>query len=123
MRPLRHLPLCRLLCLAVLLLALPAAAQEPQWVEGVDDLPLMPGLVMQGDAPLVFDKPEGRIVQATAAGSLSADAVRAFYTSTMPELGWRSSGGDNFTRAGERLRVQVDGSTAGTTVRFTLTPQ
>ena len=73
----------------------PAQAQAGMggaFVEGIDDLPLMPGLVGMADQSLVFDKPDGRIVQAVATGRVQASAVRSFYADTAPQLGWKSGG-------------------------------
>ena len=96
------------------------------FVEGIDDLPLMPGLVGVADQSLVFDKPDGRIVQAVAAGRVQASAVRSFYADTAPQLGWKSAGEGRFTRDGESLRIELidSGAPGGTlTVRFLVNPQ
>ena len=77
------------------------------FVEGIDDLPLMPGLVGMADQSLVFDKPNGRIVQAVAAGRVQASAVKSFYADTAPQLGWKSAGEGRFTRDGESLRIEL----------------
>jgi hypothetical protein len=113
----------------------PAQAQQAQaqvmpaggaFVEGIDDLPLMPGLVGVADQSLVFDKPDGRIVQAVAAGRVLASAVRSFYADTAPQLGWKSAGEGRFTRDGESLRIEmIDAGAPGgaLTVRFLINPQ
>jgi hypothetical protein len=96
------------------------------FVEGIDDLPLMPGLVGVADQSLVFDKPDGRIVQAVAAGRVQASAVRSFYADTAPQLGWKSAGEGRFTRDGESLRIELidSGAPGGAlTVRFLVNPQ
>jgi hypothetical protein len=106
----------------------PAHAQAVggAFVEGIDDLPLMPGLVGMADQSLVFDKPDGRIVQAVAAGRVQASAVRSFYADTAPQLGWKSAGEGRFTRDGESLRIElIDPGAPGSTltVRFLINPQ
>ena len=96
------------------------------FVEGIDDLPLMPGLVGMADQSLVFDKPNGRIVQAVAAGRVQAAAVKSFYADTAPQLGWKSAGEGRFTRDGELLRIElIDAGAPGgaLTVRFLVNPQ
>jgi hypothetical protein len=81
-----HHPVLTSAVLAILLLAAapsglrapgipPAQAAENAFVDGIDDLPLMPGLVGVGDQSVVFDKPDGRIVQAVATGRVRAAAV------------------------------------------------
>jgi hypothetical protein len=106
----------------------PAHAQgvAGAFVEGIDDLPLMPGLVGMADQSLVFDKPNGRIVQAVAVGRVQASAVKSFYADTAPQLGWKSAGEGRFTRDGESLRIEmIDAGAPGgaLTVRFLINPQ
>ena len=50
----------------------------------------MPGLIPIAGSDLVFDKPEGRIVEAQAQGASSRAKVQAFYAASLPQLGWRS---------------------------------
>ena len=92
------------------------------FVGGIEDLPLMAGLVEDAAAGLVFDKPEGRIVEAVAAGPLARAAVDAFYAATLAELGWQPSGDGAYKREGEALRITVSGEDGAVTVHFSLTP-
>lgn len=88
-----------------------------------DDVPLMPGLTETADTATVFDKPEGRIVTAEASGRVTPAAVRQFYATTLPQLGWQAAGGDLYRREAEQLRLSFPGgSGAATTVRFELLP-
>lgn len=112
-----------LLSLPLLLLALapfPAAGQDA-FLSGTEDLPLMPGLTEDPDAAMVFESPQGRVLEAEARGDLGLAAVRAFYADTLPQLGWTPAGDDRFTRAGEQLRLEY---TAGPplAVHFFLAP-
>lgn len=91
------------------------------FVPGIDDLPLMPGLVAEADA-LVFDKPDGRIVQATAQGGLESRAVRDFYDGTLPQLGWRRQSAGRYVREGEALAITIESASGRLTVQFTLSP-
>jgi hypothetical protein len=102
-----------------------ARAQNVGYVANVEDLPLMPGLSEIAGAGLVFDKPEGRIVEAYARGSLTPEAVLAFYRRSLPQLGWVAAGPAAYHREGERLDLEVLGQdTAGTVVvRFSLSPE
>src|SRR5258708_37731262 len=103
------------------MLSLPAAAQI--FVEGVEDLPLMAGLAAVPEAGLSFDAPEGRIVVAYAQGEVKAEAVLAFYASTLPQLGWRRLGARRFEREAERLSLEITSEARRLTVRFTLAPK
>ncbi|HEC90878.1 MAG TPA: hypothetical protein ENI55_04350 [Alphaproteobacteria bacterium] len=104
-----------------LLLARPAAADA--YLSAVDDLPLMAGLKEAVGQGVVFDAPQGRIVQAYATGPLSPTEVEKFYAATLPQLGWRADGPLRFNREGERLTLEItETGGASVTVLFILTP-
>lgn len=99
-----------------------AWAGSPGYVEGIEDLPLAPGLQAVPEKTLIFNKPSGRIVEAEARGDVSAAVVQRFYRDTAPQLGWRPAGHDRFIRAGEVLRLEFRGGKP-LTLRFTLSPE
>lgn len=112
------------------------AAESARYVEGMGDVPVMPGLAPAEEAPLVFDKPAGRIAQSVMAGAMDRGAVLSFYNQTMPQLGWsrapqRAGGGASFLREGEELRLEfiepartaAAPKAAATVVRFSLIPR
>jgi hypothetical protein len=112
----------RLLAFLSLVFAAPAAADE--FVPGFTDLPLMPGLTAVDPAPVIFDKPGGRIVE-TAARGASPSTVAEFYRATLPQLGWTPAPGGGYDalayrRDDEMLRIEMgrDGI-----VRFLLSPR
>ncbi|MGF1592310.1 MAG: hypothetical protein ACFCUW_03465 [Kiloniellaceae bacterium] len=117
--------------LIAVLLALGAAVPQAvaqgggtdAYVEGIPDLPLMPGLKALPDSGLVFDKPGGRIVEAFAEGSLTPESVRSFYDQTLPQLGWQREGTGAYLREGERLNLDLSEDARGITVHFRLFPQ
>lgn len=110
------------LLLAVFLLAAPPAAAAG-FVPGIEDLPLMPALSADADSEMVFDTPAGRIVQASATGTASREAVLKFYRETLPQLGWAPSGTGIFTRESEELRIEFAGGAPDPlTVKFSLKP-
>jgi hypothetical protein len=115
-------------CLATLTALAPLAvtAQTPAgdaYVEGIPDLPLMPGLTALPESGLVFDKPAGRIVQAFAEGSMTMQSVMTFYDETLPQLGWQRAGAGDYLREGERLKLDLSQTARGVTVQFQLFPQ
>jgi hypothetical protein len=112
-RALRSLPLLA----AALLLG--AAA----WIEGVEDLPLMPALTRSATPPVLFDKPSGRIVQANAEGDVQASEVQRFYEASLPQLGWAPAAPMAWVRGGERLTIDLTATTGRTYVRFTVAPE
>jgi hypothetical protein len=122
--------LIALLVLFGLLFALPAPAA---WAQGrpaqtaflsvIDDVPLMPGLTERTDAAVVFDKPEGRIVETEATGRLVRAEVLKFYAASLPQLGWRARSEGRFLRDKEELVLSfASGAGGALTVRFTLSP-
>jgi hypothetical protein len=83
----------------------------------------MPALTADADSAMVFDTPAGRIVQASASGTTSRDAVLKFYRDTLPQLGWVPSGTGIFTREREELRIEFSARAgAPLTVKFSLKP-
>lgn len=96
------------------------AAEAARFVPGLGDVPAMPGLAATGEEPLVFDKPDGRIVQAVLTGRVDRKAVTTFYDQTMPQLGWTRTAERTFIREGEELRLEFAGTSS---VRFVLKPR
>ena len=80
-----------------------AARAESRFFHAISDVPLMPGLQEETDQDVTFDPPAGRIIEASAQGSVSAEAARIFYRQTLPQLGWQANGTDQFQREGEHL--------------------
>ncbi|MDE2227499.1 MAG: hypothetical protein KGL11_00470 [Alphaproteobacteria bacterium] len=115
----------RRLLLVLALIAAPLAAHADGFVPGTEDLPLMPGLAPVANSAVVFDKPEGRIVEASARGRLTRYDVTRFYAQTLPQLGWRHVAGTAaaWTRTGERLHLDFRGPDGDLTVGFTIAPQ
>jgi len=108
---------------ALLIAALGVApARAQQFVPGTEDVPLMRELAPVKDSDLVFDKPEGRIIEASARGKVTKSAVRGFYASTLPQLGWKASG-ESWTRDTETLHLDFGGRDGDLWVTFTLLPK
>lgn len=53
------------------------------------DIPLMAGMEEVEAARVIFDSPEGRIIEARAEGIIEAGKVRDFYRIVLPSLGWK----------------------------------
>jgi len=111
-----------LVLLAMLLAAGPASAAGG-FVDGIDDLPLMAGLVHTGESS-VFDAPSGRVVETVVEGNATPAAVLSFYAGTLPQLGWRRDGANQYVRESERLVIEFPPEIGGRTqVRFFLSPE
>src|SRR5690606_33126736 len=88
-------PLQSVLFMIVLALASGAGAlasgdpeNRPSFLQGIEDVPLMPGLLEMPEESIIFDKPGGRIMESTAVTeTLNAGSIRAFYEATLPQLG------------------------------------
>ncbi len=100
-----------------------AAPSAPAFLSAIADMPLMPGLKEEKSAGVSFDKPQGRIVEATARGRISPSKLRAFYDATLPQLGWHAQGNGRYRREGEVLRISFQTSGAVLLVRFSLSPR
>ena len=118
------------LCIAVFVFAGPSWANDPVgFMQTMEDVPLMPGLRELADHAVVFDQPEGRIVEVTAvadnmtAGTGSAP-ITAFYSQTLPQLGWTAEGPGVWVREKERLSLQFSAANGGPAmVRFMIQPR
>ena len=98
------------------------ATAQDAFFTTVADLPLMPGLEEHLNTALVFDNLGGRIIEVTAAGILTTQAILAFYGETLPQLGWTGVANDRFEREGEVLRLVFTQVTGPTVVMFTIAP-
>lgn len=103
--------------------AAPAPVRADAFVDGFEDLPLMPGLRNVPAASVSFDAAVGRIVVAFAEGGVRMPDVRAFYGDTLPQLGWSPDGTGRWMREGEVLTVDTVVEGDGLVVRFELTPR
>ncbi len=103
----------------------PELAEQPtQFVLGIDDLTLMPGLTQLSDAETIFVVPkQGRIADSSAAGAVDVDDVYRFYRRSLPQLGWKALDARSFKREGESLTIAAHSDGKITTVRFTLKPE
>ena len=100
-----------------------SAASQTRFLSGAEDLPLMVGLEETADDALVFDTPGGRLIEASATGTLNAAQVTAFYAETLPQLGWHALEENGFAREGELLRIELTERDGALKVRFTITPE
>ena len=76
-----------------------------EYADGLEDMPLMPGLSALVGEGVVFDKPGGRFIESLAAGDIPADDISAFYADMLPQLGWQQSAEGNYLREGETCRL------------------
>jgi len=97
---------------------------EPKFVPGINDLPLMPGLSLRSETPVVFDTPSGRIVEVFDTSAAPLIRIRSFYGDTLPQLGWQQKNKDAFQRDNETLKIEISEDGKGRrVVRFSVVPQ
>lgn len=102
-----------------------ADGPAPGFFADMDDMPVMPGLVEDLDATVVFDRPDGRIVEAAAAGPVTPAAIRQFYQAALPSLGWEAKAGASmvFRRGAERLSLDItDAGDGNSILRLSIEP-
>ncbi len=93
-----------------LLLSLTAPAVAANFVEGMEDVPLMDGLSQITQDDISFGNEETRLLEAyLTSRRLKFAAVANFYKESLPQLGWiyqgNRSNGLLFDRDGETLEI------------------
>ncbi|MFV0626003.1 MAG: hypothetical protein ACK5N8_01460 [Alphaproteobacteria bacterium] len=82
-----------------------------QFVEGMEDIPLMKGLKQIVNSDIAFGNEETRFLEVYLEGEKNVDfqKVQKFYLNTLPELGWKFNGKKketlSFYRDGELVEV------------------
>ena len=113
------------LCTGMITHSQAAAGQQPTlFFTALSDIPAMNGLIELEDYTLVYDKPEGRIIEMVARlEGQSIENVRQYYKSTLPELGWRVVNDNLYARGAENLSLGYETRNGQSYVRFTIQPQ
>jgi len=104
-----------------LLVATPVWA-DTAFVDGFDDLPLMPGLSQESGRAVQFDSPYGRIIESWATGNQKIEAVVEFYENTLPHLGWIADSSDHYHRDSDVLVLDIHRKGSGVEVHFSDSP-
>jgi len=93
------------------LFALTAHAQNNDlaFFTALQDIPLKPGLIELSDQTLVFDKPQGRIVESTAKSEHGTEHdIRLYYKQSLPQLGWEYEEAGLYSRKQEHLHLNFE---------------
>ncbi len=95
-----------------------------QFIEGMEDIPLMTGLKQIVNSNIAFGNEESRFLEVYLEGEKSTfKDVEKFYLNTMPQLGWKFNGKQKqtlaFYRDGELMEVAREKSSP-LLVRITL---
>ena len=106
--------------------AMAQTQDQADYLSSLPDFPLMPGLREQDGTEVVFDKPGGRIVEASFGGAALPAEVRDYYLGALPALGWQieSLATDSliFAREDERLVLTIVRQGGQTLVHLALEP-
>lgn len=79
-----------------------SVASEERWLA---DIPLEDSLVVATELGFSFDSPSGRIIVLFATTDAPASAIRGYYRSVLPPLGWQGSG-NLFRRGQEEVMIK-----------------
>ena len=79
-----------------------SVSSEARWLA---DIPLEDSLVVATELGFSFDSPSGRIIVIFATTDAPASAIRAYYRSVLPPLGWQGSG-NLFRRGQEEVMIK-----------------
>ncbi len=99
-------------------------AQDVQFFEGLQDVPLMPGLTEHTGDTLFYDKPGGRVVELVAdMDGFSQEAVQEYYLSALPQFGWKNTAPNSFSRQGESLELAFEADEGVNLLRVLVQPR
>ena len=108
-------------------------AEDSDWIAipqigGIVGVPAMPGMIESKSETIVFDKPEGRLMEARLQGPASPSEVHAWYKVALVANGWVEKDGPSnawlwFVREGEVLQLNAAPRDGGTELFLSLAPQ
>jgi hypothetical protein len=110
-----------LLLFAIIPLSL-CSARATVFISGLEDLPLINGLEERLESSVIFDSPQGRVVEVIASGVMQQEIVSDFYQNTLPQLGWTKLNEDRYQREGETLSLEFIRNGSSLEVRFFVEP-
>ena len=88
-------------------------ANSEDFLDCIEDIPLVNKLYEKKDSCFYFDSDEGRVANVEAVGSVRQDTILNFYLDVLPQLGWKINTDDSydnvikFNRGKELLNVLV----------------
>ncbi|MDR1693678.1 MAG: hypothetical protein LBR70_00595 [Lactobacillaceae bacterium] len=64
------------------------SAFATDFIEGMEDVPMMSGLMQTESDSIAFGNEESRFIETYLSGDFSFSEVEDFYLETLPQLGW-----------------------------------
>jgi len=89
----------------------------------IEDLPLMPYMSENNDESIIFDKPDGRIIESIAIVNSTMEKINKFYKNNLPPLGWKYISNSKFIRDNEILTIKITTEKNYQRILFILTPK
>ncbi len=115
------------LVMAAISIAAPnASAQNIPQTKWVGDVPIMQGLTIEPNLGFAFDSPEGRIVIIYLRGDTAMTAIKDYYNTAMPPLGWGSTASTDkmsWSREGEALTITPTTAADAPLWKITIRPE
>ncbi len=123
-----------LLALAVIIAIFPAIQlvidyqSSRQHLSHAKEIPLPTAFEEDKAEALLYNTPDGRIMESNATGKGDKDAIIDFYTQSLTELGWTKNTNHNnkisarYIKDGERLDITITTSETGNNINYHLSP-
>jgi len=101
-----------------------ATDQDTAYVQILSDVPLAPGLSLDEESEVIFDVPEGKIVEVSAFGAADLVETQTFYKESLEALGWQAVPRKkwSYKRDEEFLEISFDDGENDLQVKFRLMP-
>ena len=102
-----------------------AQSQAPDFINVIEGLPLMPGLIEDVDSAMSFDTANGRIAETIASGQVEPGDILGYYKRALPQLGWKRLNAMRYQREDEVLIIDItkdNGGAVPVLVHFRLSP-
>lgn len=101
-----------------------ATDQDTAYVQVLSDIPLAPGLSLEEESQVIFDVPEGQIVEVATFGAADLVETQTFYKESLEALGWQAVPGKewSYKRDEEFLEIFFDDGENDLQVKFRLMP-
>lgn len=98
------------LILALCLSVAPMTAKAGDFIPYLDSVPLMDGFTASADNALIFDKPEGRVIEIDLwceAACPNDAAITHYYADALGMLGWIKADSGEFIKNNERIQIEI----------------
>ena len=102
--------------IAMFIFVMPVSAKADDFIPYMDSVPLMQGFTASAEDALIFDKPEGRLVEIDIwceSNCPDNAAITDYYADGLRILGWARTGNLEFTKNDERIQIDIFSAEGG----------